>query len=259
MTQLAKGQGPNFHEKALQMRQGERKALETAGFPIFSGKQTGVGMAGSARKRGLGGGDGTRNFEQGFADGVHGLVPLFGGGRMMWKEGVPDGNATQVKADNFRAGRTKGIDHLQASSPEIDVETGAFFPGELSGGQGDQAALLMSGEEGNPFPEDTRGRKKKGLCIGGASQGSGPDGNNLIRVKGTNLALKEGDLAESTAAGGGTNPAGKGDPFPEPNGIGFFVVNMKGGAGLFGEQQLEGVGAEVENGAAKREICHTKV
>ena len=64
-------------------------------------------------------------------------------------------------------------------------------------------------------------------------------------------------------SGGGfwarTNPAGKGDPFPEPNGIGFFVVNMKGGAGLFGEQQLEGVGAEVENGAAKREICHTKV
>ena len=62
-----------------------------------------------------------------------------------------------------------------------------------------------------------------------------------------------------TGAVGGTNPAGKGDPFPEPNGIGFFVVNMKGGAGLFGGQQLEGVGAEVENGAAKREICHTKV
>ena len=42
-----------------------------------------------------------RNFTEGSADGVHGVIPLFLGGGVVGKKGVADGDATQVQADNF--------------------------------------------------------------------------------------------------------------------------------------------------------------
>jgi hypothetical protein len=57
----------------------------------------------------------------------------------------------------------------------------------------------------------------------------------LIRVKGTNLSLKKGHLAKGATAGSGLDAPGKGDSFPETDGISFFVMNTKGRAGLFGK------------------------
>jgi hypothetical protein len=53
-----------------------------------------------------------RNFAKGPADGFQSVIPLFWGGGVVRKEGVADGDATQVQADNFRMGRTKRIDDL---------------------------------------------------------------------------------------------------------------------------------------------------
>ena len=77
-------------------------------------------------------------------DRMHGVIPLFLRGGMVREEGVADGDATQVQADNFRMGRTKGIDDLQTSSSKVDVEARFLLPGEFSGSEGDQATLFMS-------------------------------------------------------------------------------------------------------------------
>jgi len=66
-------------------------------------------------------------------DRMHGVIPLFLGGGVVRKKGVADGDATQVQADNFWVGRTKGIDDLQTSSSKVDMEAGFLFPGEFSG------------------------------------------------------------------------------------------------------------------------------
>jgi hypothetical protein len=115
----------------------------------------------------------------------------------------------------------------------------------------------MSRKERNLFSKDTGGGKKEGFCIGGTSQGSSPDSDNLIRLKGTNLSLEKGDLSKGATAGSGLNATGKSDSFPEADGISFFVMEAKSSSRLFGKQQLESVGAEVEDGAAKRGISHT--
>ena len=66
-----------------------------------------------------------------------------------------------------------------------------------------------------------------------------------------------GQKGEGASAGGGLESAGKCDTLPEAGGVGFFVVDAEGGAGLFGQKKFEGVGAEVEHGTAKRGISHT--
>ena len=151
----------------------------------------------------------------------------------------------------------KGIDDLQTSSSKVDMEARFLLPGEFSGRKGDQASLFMSRKERNLFSKDTGSRKKKGFCIGGASQGSSSDSDNLIRVKGTNLSLEKGHLAKGSTAGSRLDATGKGDSFPKADGVGFFVMEAKSGSRLFGKQKLEGVGTEVEDGAAKRGISHT--
>jgi len=151
----------------------------------------------------------------------------------------------------------KGIDDLQTSSSKVDVEARFLSPGEFTGSEGDQAPLFMSRKERNLFSKDTGGGKKEGFCIGGTSQGSSPDSDNLIRLKGTNLSLEKGDLSKGATAGSGLNATGKSDSFPEADGISFFVMNTKDGADLFGEQQFEGVGTKVEDGSAERGIRHT--
>ena len=137
------------------------------------------------------------------------------------------------------------------------MEPGFLFLGEFSGSKGDQASLFMTRQERNLFSKDTGGGKEEGICIGGASQGSSPDSDNLIRVKGTNLSLEKGHLAKGSTAGSRLDATGKGDSFPKADGVGFFVMEAKSSSRLFGKQQLEGVGAEVEDGAAKREFSHT--
>lgn len=43
-----------------------------------------------------------------------------------------------------------------------------------------------------------------------------------------------GQKGKGASAGGGLESAGKCDTFPEAGGVGFFVVDAEGGAGLFG-------------------------
>jgi hypothetical protein len=154
-------------------------------------------------------------------------------------------------------GRTKGIDDLQTSSSKVDMEPGFLFLSEFSGSKRDQASLFMTRQERNLFSKDTGGGKEEGICIGGASQGSSPDSDKLIWVKGTNLSLEKGHLAKGSTAGSRLDAMGKGDSFPKADGISFFMMNPQDGAYLFCKEKFESVGAKVENGAAEREISHT--
>jgi len=45
------------------------------------------------------------------------------------KKSVANGYAAQVQAENLRAGRTQGVDNLNASATQIDVEAGASGAG----------------------------------------------------------------------------------------------------------------------------------
>lgn len=46
--------------------------------------------------------------------------------------------------------------------------------------------------------------------------------------------------------------AGHCHSLPETDGIRLFMMNPEDGADLFGEQQFEGVGTEVEDGSTER-------
>ena len=76
-------------------------------------------------------------------------------------------------------------------------------------------------------------------------------------MKSTNLSLEKGDLSKGATAGSGLNATGKSDSLPETDGIRLFMMNPEDGADLFGEQQFEGVGTEVEDGSTERGIRHT--
>lgn len=174
----------------------------------------------------------------------------------MGQEGVANGDATQVQANNFRMVRTKGVDDFEAAAAQIDVESGVGGGGEAAGSEGNQAPFFLAGQDGDFLAEDASSRKKEGFGVGGTAQRAGADGHHLIGAKGANLAVQGGDLAQSAAAGERVNPLGQGNTLAEADGVSFFVVNSKGRADLFGEQKLEGIGAEVEDGTAKGEIGH---
>jgi hypothetical protein len=79
----------------------------------------------------------------------------------------------------------------------------------------------------------------------------------LVGVKGAYFTLKLAKNGQGTASSGGLKAAGQSHSLPETNGISFFMMDPQTGAGLFGKEKFECVGAEVEDGAAKREISHT--
>ena len=174
----------------------------------------------------------------------------------MGQEGIANGDAAKVEANNFRMVRTKRVDDFEASAAEVDVEAGVGGGGEATGSEGNQAPFLLAGQDGDFLAEDASSRKKEGFGVGGTAQRAGADGHHPIGAKGANLALQGGDLAQSAAAGERVNPPGQGNSLAEADGVSFFVVNSEGRADLLGEQEFEGIGAEVEHGTAKGEIGH---
>jgi len=78
-------------------------------------------------------------------------------------------------------------------------------------------------------------------------------------VIGAYFTLKLPKNGQGTAPSGGLKAAGQSHSLPETDGIRFFMMNPQGGAGLFGKEKFEGVGAEIEHGTAKRGIGHTLV
>ena len=76
-------------------------------------------------------------------------------------------------------------------------------------------------------------------------------------MKGAYFTLKLAKNGQGTASSGGLKAAGQSHSLPEPDGIRLFMMNPEDGADLFGKEKFERVGAEVEDGAAEREISHT--
>ena len=48
---------------------------------------------------------------------------------MLREKSVANGYTTEVQAENLRVGRTQGVDDLNASTPQIDVEAGVSGAG----------------------------------------------------------------------------------------------------------------------------------
>ena len=48
----------------------------------------------------------------------------------MGQEGIANGDAAKVEANNFRMVRTKRVDDFEASAAEVDVEAGVGGGGE---------------------------------------------------------------------------------------------------------------------------------
>jgi hypothetical protein len=91
------------------------------------------------------------------------------------------------------------------------------------------------------------------------AQGAGGNGDRFVGLEEADFLFELGQKGEGASAGGGLESAGKCDTLPEAGGVGFFVVDAEGGAGLFGQKKFKGVGAEVEHRTAKRGIGHTLV
>jgi len=73
------------------------------------------------------------------------------------------------------------------------------------------------------------------------AQGAGGDGDRFVGLEEADFLFELGQKGESASAGGGLESAGKCDTLPEAGGVGFFVVDAEGGAGLFGQKKFEGV------------------
>ena len=97
------------------------------------------------------------------------------------------------------------------------------------------------------------------MAIAGKAKSAGGDGENFVGMEKEDFTLEAGENTKSTKATGGLNFASEGDAFPEAHGIGFFVVKTEGGAYLFGEEEFEGVGTEVEDGGTKGRGGHREV
>jgi len=74
--------------------------------------------------------------------------------------------------------------------------------------------------------------------------------------KGQDSSLEMGQNAQSPPARGGLQSSGFGDPFAQADGISLFVVDPQGATGLFGEEEFEGIGTEVEDGSAEGGLGH---
>ena len=71
--------------------------------------------------------------------------------------------------------------------------------------------------------------------------------------------MEEGEHLEGPGDGGGSELAGDGDAFAEADGIGLLVADARDAFPLFGQEQLERVGAEIEHGATDRDGRHPSV
>jgi hypothetical protein len=152
-----------------------------------------------------------------------------------------------------------GVDNLEAPAAEVDVKSGGAGGGELAGGEGDEATFSVAGEEANLAPKDARGWKKEGLAIAGKAQSAGGDGENFIGMEKKDFTLEADEESESTKAGGRPDFSSEGNTLAKAHGVGFFVMDVEGGTGLFGEEKFKGVGTEIEDGSAVGRAGHKEV
>ena len=134
-----------------------------------------------------------------------------------------------------------GVDDLEAPPAEVDVKSGGAVGGELACGEGDEATFGLAGEEANLAPKDARGWKKEGLAIAGKAKSAGGDGENFVGMEKEDFTLEAGEESESTKASGRPDFSSEGDTLAKAYGVGFFVMDVEGGTGLFGEEKFKGV------------------
>ena len=108
-------------------------------------------MSGSARKSGMGFAARGRDFLEGSSDGADGLIPLIRRRRVLGEKSVADRHATEIETDDPRAGGMEGVDHLQTSPAEVDMEAGTWSTRKAAGGECDQSALLVTAEKLDRF------------------------------------------------------------------------------------------------------------
>ena len=109
----------------------------------------------------------------------------------------------------------------------------------------------MTAQETNLFFQNFGCRKEEGFGVFCTAEGPRANGQNLVGVKGTYFSLKIAKNGQGTAASGGLKAAGQCHSLPQAYGIRLFMMNPEDGADLFGEEEFECVGAEVEHGPAE--------
>jgi hypothetical protein len=122
--------------------------------------------------------------------------------RVLGEKGIADGHTSEVQADDPWAGGTQGVDHLQTSSAQIDVEAGTGAAGKVPGRKGDEPAFLVAAEKLYRDTEDLGGRKKEGFGVFGPAKSAGGDGNGSVGSKGQNFSLKLGQNPQGPLASG---------------------------------------------------------
>jgi len=67
------------------------------------------------------------------------------------EESVANSHTAEVKAKNSGADRTQGVDDFDAPPAQIDMKTRAQSGCEGTGGEGDDATLLVTAQKANRF------------------------------------------------------------------------------------------------------------
>jgi len=65
------------------------------------------------------------------------------------KKSVANGYTAEVQAENLRAGRTQGVDDLDASATQIDMKARTQGGGQGTGGERDDATFLVTAQKPN--------------------------------------------------------------------------------------------------------------
>ena len=112
---------------------------------------------------------------------------------MLGEKAVTDGDTTEVETGDAWLIGTKGVDHLQTSSSQVDVKTGAWAMGKTSGRESNEAAFFVSAEELDWGLQNLGGRQKKGLGVFGSAKSAGSHGNGFIWSKGPDFSLELGE------------------------------------------------------------------
>ncbi len=97
------------------------------------------------------------------------------------------------------------------------------------------------------------------MAIAGKAKSAGGDGENFVGMEKEDFTLEAGKESESTKAGGRPDFSSEGDTLAKAYGVGLFVMEAQGGTGLFGEEEFESVGTEVEDGGADGRTGHREV
>ena len=97
------------------------------------------------------------------------------------------------------------------------------------------------------------------MAIEGKAKSAGGDGENFLGMEKEDFTLEAGKESESTKAGGRPDFSSEGDTLAKAYGVGFFVKDVEGGTGLFGEEKFKGVGTEIEDGSAVGRAGHKEV